>query len=57
MITVGIDMGIQAVKVVILKDGTVAARSKAFSGFEPTKAALALKAFPEVLKGVSATME
>jgi benzoyl-CoA reductase subunit D len=39
MITVGIDMGIQTVKVVVLKDGVVAARAKEFSGFEPTKAA------------------
>jgi benzoyl-CoA reductase subunit D len=37
--TVGIDMGIQTVKVVVLKDGQVAARAKGFSGFEPTKAA------------------
>ncbi len=39
MITAGIDMGIQAVKIVILRDGAVVARTKAFSGFEPTKAA------------------
>lgn len=37
--TVGIDMGIQTVKVVVLKDGQVVARAKGFSGFEPTKAA------------------
>ena len=37
--TVGMDMGIQTVKVVVLKDGAVVARAKAFSGFEPTKAA------------------
>lgn len=48
VITAGIDMGIQTVKVVILKDGTVASRSKAFSGFEPTKAAE--QAFEEALK-------
>jgi len=41
-------MGIQTVKVVILKDGTIAAKSKTFSGFEPTKAAE--QAFEEALK-------
>jgi predicted CoA-substrate-specific enzyme activase len=45
--TVGIDMGIQTVKVIVLKGGTVAARAKASSGFEPTKAAE--KAFDEAL--------
>ncbi len=39
MITVGIDLGVQRVKLVILKDGNVAARAQAFSGFDPTKAA------------------
>jgi benzoyl-CoA reductase subunit D len=48
MITAGIDMGIQTVKVVILKDGAVIARSKTFSGFEPAKAAEL--AFEEALK-------
>jgi benzoyl-CoA reductase subunit D len=48
VITAGIDMGIQTVKVVLLKDGSVAARSKAFSGFEPTKSAE--QAFAEALK-------
>jgi benzoyl-CoA reductase subunit D len=46
--TAGIDMGIQTVKIVILKDGVVAARAKAASGFEPTKAAE--QAFDEALK-------
>jgi benzoyl-CoA reductase subunit D len=55
MITAGIDMGIQAVKVVILKDGTVVARAKAFSGFEPTKAAE--QAFAEALTEAKATHE
>src|SRR3972149_12198269 len=32
-------MGTQTVKVVILKDGQVVARSKAFSGFDPSKSA------------------
>ena len=39
MITAGIDMGTQSVKTVILKDGKVLAHSKAFSGFEPSRAA------------------
>jgi benzoyl-CoA reductase subunit D len=39
MITVGIDLGTQSVKAVILKDGAVLSRSQAFSGFDPTKAA------------------
>lgn len=48
MITAGIDMGIQTIKVVIIKDDKVLARHKAFSGFEPTKAAE--QAFEEALK-------
>ena len=48
MATVGIDMGIQTVKVVVLKDGEVAARVRVFSGFEPTKAAE--QAYAEALK-------
>jgi benzoyl-CoA reductase subunit D len=48
MITAGIDMGIQTVKIVLLKDGQVVARTKAFSGFEPTKTAE--QAFAEALK-------
>jgi benzoyl-CoA reductase subunit D len=39
VITAGVDMGTQSVKTLILKDGKVLARSKAFSGFEPSKAA------------------
>jgi benzoyl-CoA reductase subunit D len=39
MITVGIDLGTQSVKTVILKDGEVLARRQTFSGFDPTKAA------------------
>ena len=39
MITAGIDLGTQSVKAVILKDGELVGRGKAFSGFEPTKAA------------------
>jgi benzoyl-CoA reductase subunit D len=39
MITIGIDLGTQSVKAVILKDGEVLSRGKAFSGFDPAKAA------------------
>lgn len=39
MITVGIDLGTQRVKVVVLKDGVVVGRAWAFAGFDPTKAA------------------
>ncbi len=38
MITIGMDLGTQKVKAVILKDGTVTGRGMAFSGFAPTKA-------------------
>ena len=48
MITAGIDMGTQSVKVVIIEDGKVLSEEKAFSGFEPTKAAE--QAFEEALK-------
>ncbi len=39
MISVGMDLGTQRVKAVILKDGKVLARAQAFAGFDPTKAA------------------
>ena len=39
MLTIGIDLGTQSVKAVLLKDGKVLSRNKAFSGFDPTKAA------------------
>ena len=39
MITIGIDLGTQSVKAVILKDGVVLSRGQAFSGFDPAKAA------------------
>jgi benzoyl-CoA reductase subunit D len=39
VITAGIDMGTQSVKTVIVKNGLVVSRSKAFSGFDPAKAA------------------
>jgi benzoyl-CoA reductase subunit D len=38
MITIGIDLGTQSVKAVILKDGAVLSRSQTFSGFDPVKA-------------------
>ena len=46
-------MGIQTVKVVILKDGQIAAKGKAFSGFEPAKAAE--QAFEQALKDAKAS--
>jgi len=39
MIVAGIDMGIQTVKVLVLKDGVTVGKAKVFSGFEPTRAA------------------
>ena len=39
MITIGMDLGTQRVKAVVLKDGAVAGRGQAFSGFDPAKAA------------------
>jgi benzoyl-CoA reductase subunit D len=39
MVTAGIDLGAQTVKVVILKDGAILSRGQAFSGFDPAKAA------------------
>jgi benzoyl-CoA reductase subunit D len=38
MITVGMDLGTQSVKVVVLKDDTVVSRKRSFSGFDPTQA-------------------
>ena len=38
-ITIGIDLGTQAIKVVILRDNIVVSREKNFSGFETTKVA------------------
>jgi benzoyl-CoA reductase subunit D len=55
MITAGVDMGIQTVKVVILKDGKAAGKAKAFSGFEPAKAAE--QAFAQALQSANATKE
>ena len=39
MITVGVDLGTQRIKAVVLKDDVVVARGQAFSGFDPSKAA------------------
>ncbi|MCW4030204.1 MAG: acyl-CoA dehydratase activase [Candidatus Bathyarchaeota archaeon] len=39
MITVGMDLGTQRVKAIVLKDGAVAGMGQAFSGFDPAKAA------------------
>ena len=39
MITVGMDLGTQSVKAIVLKDGKIVSRAQAFSGFDPTKAA------------------
>jgi benzoyl-CoA reductase subunit D len=37
MLTVGIDLGTQSVKALLLKDGAVLSHSKVFSGFDPAK--------------------
>ena len=39
MLTIGIDLGTQSVKALLLRDGAVLSCSKAFSGFDPEKAA------------------
>ena len=39
MITVGVDLGTQSVKAVVLRNDDVVARKQVFSGFDPTKAA------------------
>ena len=51
MITVGLDLGTQRVQVVVLKDGIIASRAQAISGFDPTKAAE--QAVDEALKQVN----
>ena len=53
MKTAGIDMGSQAVKVVVLDDGRVVSRRKALAGFEPAK--VAEEAFQEALKEAGVT--
>jgi benzoyl-CoA reductase subunit D len=54
MITAGLDLGTQSVKVVIVKNGEMLARSKAFSGFDPAKAAE--QVLGEALKQASLSM-
>ena len=54
MITGGVDLGTQSVKAVVLKDGEVVSRGKAFSGFDPAKAAE--QAFGEALKTAKLSM-
>jgi benzoyl-CoA reductase subunit D len=48
MITVGMDLGTQSVKIVVLKNDSVISRKLSFSGFDPTKAAE--QAIDEALK-------
>ena len=55
MLTAGVDMGTQRVKVVILKDKQIIAQSQQFSGFEPTKAAE--QAFEEALQNAKLSRE
>ncbi len=54
MITVGMDLGTQSVKALVLKDGKIAAKAQAFSGFDPTQAAE--QAVQEALKNAQITM-
>jgi len=51
MITIGMDLGTQKVKAVLLKDDIVVSRGQAFSGFDPTKAAE--EAVEEALKNAN----
>ncbi len=53
MIVVGMDLGTQRVKAVLLKDNAVSSREQAFSGFDPTKAAE--QAVDEALKQANLT--
>ena len=39
MITAGIDMGAKLIKVLILKDGEIIAKTQEVAGFEPKEAA------------------
>ena len=50
VISAGIDMGTQRVKVAILKDKTIIAQNQQFTGFDPTNAAE--KALKEALERV-----
>jgi len=55
MISAGIDLGTQRVKVVILKDNKIIGKSQQLSGFEPTKAAE--QALQEALKEAKLSRE
>jgi len=55
MISAGIDMGTQMVKIAILKDNQIIAQSQQVSGFEPTKAAE--QAFKEALQNANLSRE
>jgi len=55
MLTAGIDMGTQRVKVVILKDNQILSRNQNFSGFEPTK--VAEQTFEEALQKANLSRE
>ena len=55
MLTAGIDMGTQRVKVAILKDNQIISQNQNFSGFEPTKAAE--QAFEEALQNAKLSRE
>ena len=54
MITAGLDLGTQSVKAVVIENGKVISRSKAFSGFDPEKAAE--KALVKALKDANLSM-
>ncbi len=54
MITVGMDLGTQSVKALVLEDGKIVARAQEFSGFDPTKAAE--QAVQEALKNAQISM-
>ena len=54
MITVGLDLGTQSVKAIILKDGEVVSRGRAFSGFDPAEAAE--QALGEALKAAKLSL-
>jgi benzoyl-CoA reductase subunit D len=54
MITVGMDLGTQSVKAVLLKDGTIISKGRAPSGFDPAKAAE--QAVAEALKQANLTL-
>ncbi|MEJ2271743.1 MAG: acyl-CoA dehydratase activase [Candidatus Bathyarchaeota archaeon] len=55
MISAGIDMGTQRVKVVILKDNQIISKNQNFSGFEPTK--VAEQTFEEALVSAKLSRE